>query len=205
MLIIALTGGIGSGKSEAAKQFGLLGVPIVDTDIISHELTAVGQPILADINNIFGADFLIADGALNRAKLRAHIFENKEERLKLEAILHPAIRAQALKQLAENESKLQPNYQILVVPLLFENDRYASIAHKVLVIDCDESLQIKRAIARSQLSETQVKAIMDAQVSRATRLALADEVIENNGTLEELIEKVVNINKKFIKTCIVSK
>lgn len=205
MLIIALTGGIGSGKSEAAKQFGLLGVPIVDTDIISHELTAVGQPVLAEISNIFGADFLMADGALNRAKLRAHIFENKEERLKLEAILHPAIRAQALKQLAENESKLQPNYQILVVPLLFENDRYASIAHKVLVIDCDESLQIKRAIARSQLSETQVKAIMDAQVSRATRLALADEVIENNGTLEELIEKVVNINKKFIKTCIVSK
>ena len=205
MLIIALTGGIGSGKSEAAKQFGLLGVPIVDTDIISHELTAVGQSILAEIGSAFGADFLMADGTLNRAKLRAHVFENKEERLKLEAILHPAIRAQALKQLAENESKLQPNYQILVLPLLFENDRYASIAHKVLVIDCDESLQIKRAMARSQLSETQVKAIMDAQVSRATRLALADEVIENNGTLTELIEKVANINKKFIKTCIVSK
>ena len=93
----------------------------------------------------------------------------------------------------------------MVLPLLFENDRYTSIAHKVLVIDCDESLQIKRAMARSQLSETQVKAIMDAQVSRATRLALADEVIENNGTLTELIEKVANINKKFIKTCIVSK
>jgi dephospho-CoA kinase len=205
MLIIALTGGIGSGKSEAAKQFALLGVPIVDTDIISHELTAVGQPILADISSAFGADFLMADGTLNRAKLRAHVFENKEERLKLEAILHPAIRAQALKQLAENESKLQPNYQILVLPLLFENDRYASIAHKVWVIDCDESLQIKRAMARSKLSETQVKAIMDAQVSRAARLARADEVIENNGTLEEMIEKVVNINKKFIKTCIVSK
>ncbi len=205
MLIIALTGGIGSGKSEAAKQFGLLGVPIVDTDIISHELTAVGQSILAEIGSAFGADFLLADGALNRAKLRAHVFENKEERLKLEEILHPAIRAQALKQLAENESKLQPNYQILVLPLLFENDRYASIAHKVLVIDCDESLQIKRAMARSQLTETQVKAIMDAQVSRATRLALADEVIENNGTLTELIEKVAYINKKFIKTCIVSK
>ena len=205
MLIIALTGGIGSGKSEAAKQFGLLGVPIVDTDIISHELTAVGQSILAEIGSTFGADFLMANGALNRAKLRAHVFENKEERLKLEAILHPAIRARALKQLAENESKLQPNYQILVLPLLFENDRYASIAHKVLVIDCDESLQIKRAMARSQLSESQVKAIMDAQVSRATRLALADEVIENNGTLTELIEKVAYINKKFIKTCIVSK
>ena len=205
MLIIALTGGIGSGKSEAAKQFGLLGVPIVDTDIISHELTVVGQSILAEIGSAFGADFLLADGALNRAKLRAHVFENKEERLKLEAILHPDISARALKQLAENESKLQPNYQILVLPLLFENDRYASIAHKVLVIDCDESLQIKRAMARSQLTETQVKAIMDAQVSRATRLALADEVIENNGTLTELIEKVANINKKFIKTCIVSK
>ena len=205
MSIIALTGGIGSGKSEAAKQFALLGVPIVDTDALSHQLTATGELLLTEIRHTFGADFLMADGVLNRAKLRAHIFENKTERLKLEAILHPAIHASALKKLAENESELHPNYQILVVPLLFENNRYTGIAKQTLVIDCDESLQIRRAMARSQLGEIQVKTMMNAQVSRSTRLALADEVIENNGTLTELIQKVANIHKKFIKTCIVSK
>lgn len=205
MSIIALTGGIGSGKSEVAKQFAALGVCVVDTDIISHELTATGAPLLAEISQTFGADFLMADGTLNRAKLRAHIFDNNAERLKLEAILHPAIYMHALDKLSENERKLQPSYQILVVPLLFENNRYATIAHKVLVIDCDETLQIKRTMARSQLNEAQVKAMMHTQVSRATRLALADEVIENNGTLAELIEKVANTHKKFIRTCIVSK
>ncbi len=205
MSIIALTGGIGSGKSEAAKQFALLGVPIVDTDALSHQLSATGESLLAEIRQTFGADFLMADGGLNRVKLRAHIFENAIERHKLEAILHPAIHASALKKLVENESELHPSYQILVVPLLFENNRYTGIAKQILVIDCDEGLQIKRAMVRSQLSETQVKTMMNAQVSRSTRLALADEVIENNGTLTELIQKVANIHKKFIKTCIVSK
>lgn len=203
--VIALTGGIGSGKSEAAKQFAKLGVPVVDTDVIAHELTAVGEPMLADIGRIFGTDFLTADGALNRPKLRAHVFENPAERLKLEALIHPAIYGRALSQLADNENKLHPAYQILVVPLLFENNRYDAVAHKTLVIDCNESLQIKRAMARSQLTETEVKAMMDAQVTRATRLHLADEVIENNGSLAELLGKITEIHKKFIKTCIVSK
>lgn len=203
--IIALTGGIGSGKSEAAKQFAKLGVPVVDTDVIAHELTAVGEPILADISRIFGADFLTTDGALNRTKLRALVFNNPAARLKLEALIHPAIYERAIAQLAENENKLRPAYQILVVPLLFENNRYATIPHKSLVIDCDESLQIKRAMARSQLTETELKAMMSAQVPRTVRLSLADEVIENNGSLAELIEKISAIHKKLIKPCIVSK
>ncbi len=203
--VIALTGGIGSGKSEAAKQFAKLGVPVVDTDVIAHELTAVGAPLLADIGRIFGADFLTAEGALDRPKLRAHVFNNPAARLKLEALIHPAIYERAIALLAENENKLRPAYQILVVPLLFENNRYATIPHKALVIDCDESLQIKRAIARSQLTETEVKAMIDAQVTRTVRLSLADEIIENNGSLAELIDKVIAIHKKFIKPCIVSK
>jgi len=129
--VIALTGGIGSGKSEAAKQFAKLGVPVVDTDVIAHELTAVGEPMLADISRIFGTDFLTADGALNRTKLRAHVFENPVERLKLEALLHPAIYERALSQLANNENKLHPAYQILVIPLLFENNRYDAVIHKI--------------------------------------------------------------------------
>lgn len=205
MTVIALTGGIGSGKSEAAKQFAKLGVPVVDVDLIAHELTAVGEPTLAEISHAFGADFLNTDGTLNRAKLRAHVFEREDERLKLEAILHPAIQKRALSQLAANEHQLKPAYHIIVIPLLFESNRYASIVHKVIVVDCDEQLQIQRAMARSQLSEAQVKAIMGAQVSRATRLSLADEVIENNGSLADLTEKIIEIHEKLIKTCIVSK
>ena len=204
-MILALTGGIGSGKSEAARQFEALGVPIVDADVISHALTATGQPILKEIARIFGADFLNADESLNRAKLREHIFNKPSDRLKLEALMHPAIHDQALKQLAENEKRLHPAYQILVMPLLFESNRYDGVADKILVIDCDESLQIKRAMARSNISESDVKEMMNAQVSRSVRLKSADEIIVNDGTLAELQEKVIRINKKLIKTCIVSK
>lgn len=209
--VIALTGGIGSGKSEAAKQFAKLGIPVVDTDIIAHELTAAGQPMLAEISRIFGADYLTADGTLDRAKLRTLIFNNPTERLKLEALMHPAIYERALEQLADNENRQRsanqapPAYQILVVPLLFENNRYSSIVHKTLVIDCDENLQVKRTMARSQLTATEVKTMINAQIKRSDRLNLADEVIENNGSLEELIGKITEIHKKFIKTCIVSK
>jgi dephospho-CoA kinase len=205
MSVIALTGGIGSGKSEAAKQFAKLGVPVVDVDAIAHELTAAGEPMLAEIGRTFGADFLNTDGTLNRAKLRAHVFEHEHERIKLEAMMHPAIQSRALSQLAANEHKLKPAYQIIVIPLLFESNRYASIVQKAIVVDCDEELQIQRAMARSQLNEIQVKAIMQAQVSRATRLSHADEVIENNGSLAELTKKITELHEKLIKTCIVSK
>jgi dephospho-CoA kinase len=204
-MIVVLTGGIGSGKSEAARQFAALGVPIVDTDVIAHELTAAGQPLLNEIRRIFGADFINTDGTLNRAKLREHVFNNLTERLKLEALIHPAIHQYALKQLAENENHLHPAYQILVVPLLFENNRYNGVADKILVVDCDENLQIKRAMARSSMSESDVKAMMDAQVDRNVRLKFADVIIVNEGTLAELQEKVELIHKKLIKTCIVSK
>ena len=201
MSIIALTGGLGSGKSEAAKQFAKLGVPVVDTDVIAHALTAVGSPVLTQISQLFGPQFLTKEGALDRARLRTHVFANPQERSKLEALLHPLIRANALKQLAENEHQLHPDYQILVIPLLFENNQYQTSIHKTLVIDCDEQLQISRAMARSQLSQAEAQAILDAQVTRATRLKLADEVIENNGTLAELTESVEKMHQKLLKIC----
>jgi dephospho-CoA kinase len=204
-MIIALTGGIGSGKSEAARQFAALGVPIVDADVIAHALTETGQPLLNEISNILGADFINTNGALNRAKLREHVFNNLTERLKLEALIHPAIHKHAIEQLAKNENLLHPAYQILVIPLLFENNRYNGVADKILVVDCDENLQIKRAMARSNMRESDVKDIMSAQVDRNVRLKFADEIILNNGTLAELQEKVALIHKKLIKTCIVSK
>ncbi|MDP2070031.1 dephospho-CoA kinase [Methylotenera sp.] len=203
MFVIALTGGIGSGKSEAARQFSTLGIPVIDTDLIAHELTAVGEPILEDIKRIFGADFFNTDGSLSRAKLRKHVFNNPVERLKLESLIHPAIHEHALKQLAENESALKPPYQILVIPLLFENNRYDDVIDKILVIDCDESLQIKRAMSRSRMTESEVKEMMAAQVTRSVRVNSADEVILNNGSLAELQDNVTAVHKKFIKTCIV--
>jgi dephospho-CoA kinase len=201
MSIIALTGGLGSGKSEAAKQFAKLGVPVVDTDVIAHALTANGAPALKQISELFGPQFLTNEGALDRAKLRAHVFAHPQERSKLEALLHPLIRAAALKQLAENEHQQHPDYQILVIPLLFENNQYQTSIHKILLIDCDEQLQIARAMARSFLTQAEAQAILDAQVSRTTRLKLADEVIENNGTLAELIESVEKMHQKLIKIC----
>ena len=205
MSIIALTGGIGSGKSEVAKQFALLGVPVIDTDVIAHALTALGEPTLGQINDAFGKAFFNADGSLNRDKLRTHIFANPKERKKLEAILHPAIKVRVLTKIKENLHRLQPDYQIIVIPLLFENNQYAEILNKVLVVDCEEHLQIERAMARSHLTEAEVRAIMSAQVSRAIRLSEADEIVENNGTMTELVKNVAIFHKKFVKTCILSK
>lgn len=205
MYVVALTGGIGSGKSEAAKQFAALGVPIVDVDVISHELTAVNNPFLDHIKQLFGLQMFNADQSLNRAKLRAHVLANPLERIKLEQLLHPAIHDMALARLHANQEKSQPLYQVLVIPLLFENNRYQQIVNKALVIDCDEALQIQRAMARSQLTEDEVRAIMAAQISRVMRLQLADEVIKNNDSLENLSAQVNKLHKKLIKTCIVSK
>ena len=205
MKVIGLTGGIGSGKSEASKQFVKLGVPVVDTDIIAHSLTATGMPILSEVARIFGEKFINIDGSLNRALLRSHIFENTSERQKLEALLHPTIYALALKQLAENQQQFNPCYQILVVPLLFEGNNYGSIINKTLVIDCDESQQIEHTMARSHLSKTEVIAIIQTQTPRSVKKALADEVVLNNGSILDLQEKINKLHKKFIKTCIVSK
>lgn len=205
MYVVGLTGGIGCGKSEAARQFARLGVPVVDVDIISHSLTATGEPILDEIAKLFGMDFLTAESTLNRAKLRTHVFSNPAERKKLEALLHPAIQNRAIEQINDIRTRLQPPYLVLVVPLLFESNSYQSIVNRTVVIDCDESEQIKRTMARSQLSESEVKAIIQAQIPRATRRERADEVIENNTSVEDLIEKVGNFHKKMIKTCIVSK
>jgi len=205
MYVVALTGGVGSGKSEASRHFASLGIPVVDTDVIAHELTAIGSPVLKEIEHIFGTHFFNVDGTLNRAKLRQHIFSDANEKAKLEQLLHPAIYQQAWQTLKNNEQNLHPSYQLLVVPLLFESTRYQSIVNATLVIDCDESLQIKRAMSRSQLTADEVKKLMLAQISRENRRKLADAIIDNSGSVQELTEKINEFHKKLIKTCIVSK
>lgn len=201
MFVVGLTGGIGSGKSEAARLFAALGVPVIDVDHISHQLTAPGQPILQDIANALGRQFLSPDGKLDRAALRTHVFADNSARLQLEKILHPAIRQAALLQLAANQNSA---YQILSIPLLFEGDGYRTIVNRTLVIDCDEAQQIQRTMRRSGLTEQAVRAIMAAQISRAQRNQLADDIIENNGTLSELSQKILEKHKNYLQACIVS-
>jgi dephospho-CoA kinase len=196
MMIVGLTGGIGSGKSEAARLFSDLGAPVADTDAIAHALTAPGQPALQEIAKSFGKDALHPDGALNRAYLRQRIFSDADAKRMLEGILHPLIRAEVANILARNTSM---PYQIVMVPLLFETGAYAELIDRSLLIDCEESLQIARAMARSQLAEAEVRAIMTTQCSRTQRLEMADDIIVNNGTLADLEKQVREKHEKYIR------
>ena len=198
MLVIGLTGGIGSGKSEVSRLFSELGVPIVDVDVISHQLTAKGQSTLQAIANQFGTIVLNKDGSLNRERLREIVFNKPEARHALEAIMHPAIYEEAMIEL--NRNKAIP-YQILVVPLLFESTRYQKLINHSLVIDCDSATQIDRASKRDGSSKSQIEKIIAAQIPRETRNQLADDIITNNGSLDDLKEKVIQLNDKYRNTC----
>ena len=201
-MIVALTGGIGSGKSEAAKVFASLGVPVTDLDAISHALTNSSTPLMAEIAASFGNQFVTADGALNRAAMRELVFSDATAREKLNTILHPAIFDIAFAALQTN---IHAPYQVLAIPLLFESPRYLPHIHRILLIDCDEATQIARVKQRSHLTEADIKKIIRAQTSRDTLLKLADDVIENMGDVANLHEKIIAIHQKYLNTCIVSK
>ncbi|PKO25731.1 MAG: dephospho-CoA kinase [Betaproteobacteria bacterium HGW-Betaproteobacteria-8] len=201
MFLVGLTGGIGSGKSEAARIFRELGVPVIDTDAIAHELTASGHPILKRIIAQFGDAYLLADQTLDRAALRKKVFADKEARLQLESILHPAIYDAVLQAVQQHSNA---PYQVIAVPLLFESERYRKLVNRTLLIDCDETLQISRTTARSGLSPVEVEAIMRAQMPRVERLRKADDIISNNGNLTNLRQKIEGIHKNYMQACIVS-
>ena len=207
MFVVGLTGGIGSGKSEAAKLFAELGVPVTDVDVISHQITGANQPLIKDIEANFGYAYITPQGALNRAAMRKLVFTDDVARAKLNALLHPAIYDEALLQLQTNQDHLNQAalYQILVVPLLFDSPRYLPLINSILVIDCDEKTQIERVLQRSKIPESEIINIIKAQTSRKKQLSLANEVIENNGNVEKLREKILEIHQKYINTCILSK
>ena len=198
MWIVGMTGGIGCGKSEAAKAFLALGVPVVDVDKISHALTQSGQPTLTEIANIFGKAILNKEGELNRDASREKIFSDANAKKQLERIMHPAIYDEVLKQLAQNASA---PYQVIDIPLLFESDRYLKLINRSLVIDCEPAIQITRTMARSGLSEDKIKKIMASQIARDKRNQLADDILINNGSLSELKTKVAQLHEKYINTC----
>lgn len=200
MYLVGLTGGIGSGKSEAARMFAALGVPVVDTDAIARDLTAPGSAALERITRHFGDSLLRPDRTLDRAALRERVFADDAARKELEAILHPLIHAAALKAL---ERHPDAPYQLIVVPLLFESPRYLALVDRTLLVDCAESLQISRAAARSQLSPDAVRAIMRAQLPRAERARRADDIIHNDGSLDELQSQVERLHRQYLQACIV--
>lgn len=192
--LVGLTGGIGSGKSTVADMFAALGVHIVDTDVISHQLTQVGGAAIPAIRDTFGAHFINARGALDRNLMRELVFAHPDEKKRLEAILHPLIYAQTRQQA---DCPTAAPYTIVVIPLLYESGRYNGWLHRVIAVDCPEEEQIARTIRRSKLDEHAVRAIMAHQLDRKTRLALADEIIVNNGSLDSLKTQVVGIHSRL--------
>ncbi len=191
---VGLTGGIGSGKSAAAERFAALGATIVDTDLIAHRLTAPGGAAIAAIRQAFGAGVISPDGSLDRAAMRARVFAEPAARQQLEAILHPLIRAESARQCLAAPGP----YVVMAVPLLVESGTYRQRCDRVCVVDCPEALQIERVRTRSGLDETQIRAIMAAQASREERLAAADDVIDNGGTLEALQQQVDRLHLRYL-------
>lgn len=192
-LAIGVTGGIGSGKTTAARLFQERGADMVDTDAIAHELTRTGGPALERIAARFGPQYLGADGALDRARLREHVFSDSQARRDLEAILHPLIRSEVEARVRASRAP----YILLVIPLLAETGGYPELIRRVLVVDCDEQVQVQRTMQRSGLTETQVRAIMRTQASRSARLAIADDVLRNDGDLAGLAEQVRALDDRY--------
>lgn len=191
---IGLTGGIGSGKSTVATLFAELGVPVVDTDAISHQLTQPRGAAIPAIRAAFGESFIDATGALDREKMRQLVFSDFAAKQRLEKILHPLIFIQA-RFLAESSTA---PYVMLVIPLLFETQEYRHWLQHTLTVDCTEETQLSRATRRSGLSEQTVRAIMAQQLSRAQRLQFADDAINNDGTLTELRLQIAQLHQRYL-------
>ena len=191
---IGLTGGIGSGKSTVADMFAARGASVVDTDQIAHGLTAPGGAAMPAIVAGFGAEFADANGALDRARMRNLVFADAGAKARLEAILHPRIRDAAL---AAAEAATG-DYVIFAVPLLVESGTWRARVTRVLAVDCPEQVQIARVMARNNLPETQVRAIMAAQASRQQRLDAADDIIENGGGIEALEPQIARLHDLYL-------
>lgn len=197
MLIIGLTGGIGSGKTAASDWFAAQGITVVDADVVAREVVAVGQPALVEIQQTFGDWALLADGTLNRAALRQHVFDHPEDRKKLEQITHSRIYASMSAQLQAATSP----YVILVSPLLLESGKagLATLCQRILVIDVPETVQRERAGARDGQTPESIDRIIAVQIARQDRLALADDVVVNDGELAHLYQQLQAKHEHYLK------
>ncbi|WP_111643188.1 dephospho-CoA kinase [Marinimicrobium alkaliphilum] len=191
--VVGITGGIGSGKSAATRHFQALGIEVVDADALARVVVEPGRPALATIAGHFGGRTLTADGQLNRPYLRDLIFSDPSAKQWLEQLLHPLIRTEIVSQLNDARSP----YAILSSPLLLETDQH-TLTHRIAVVDLPEALQIERASQRDGNTPAQIEAIMANQLSRAERLARADDVIDNSGSLRALKERVENLHERYL-------
>lgn len=197
--IVGLTGGIGSGKSAAAEAFGNLGAAVVDTDLIAHELTRAGGAAIPGVRQLFGDPAIAADGAMDRKAVRERVFSDPAARQRLESLLHPMIRAESERQIAAAFKDGAAPYVVHVVPLLVESPDYRKRVQRVLVVDCPEAMQVERVRTRSGLSAAEVEAIVRSQVSRAQRLAAADDVIDNSGTIAALQKQIQDLHRTYLE------
>ncbi len=193
--VVGLTGGIGSGKSAAADEFARLGATVVDSDVIAHELTQAGGAAIPEVERLFGSRVIGPSGAMDRAMVRARVFADPAAKKALEALLHPMIRDESRRRIAAAKGP----YVVHVVPLLIESHDYRTRVDRVLVVDCPEELQIERVRARSRLPEPEVRAILASQATRAERLAAADDVIDNSGTVDALRRQVAALHEKYLQ------
>lgn len=193
MLSIGLTGGIGSGKSTVADYFRKLGAPVYDTDEIARDLVMPGQPALQEITDFFGMSVLDTQGTLDRKKLRGIVFNNKDAKAKLESILHPRIREALFNRIQQTEYP----YCIAVIPLLIEK-KWQTLLDRILVVDCDETLQKQRASRRDNMTTTEIEAVMRSQIDRNTRLQHASDIVHNDGDLDSLQKQVEKLHKKYL-------
>lgn len=194
MYVVAITGGIGSGKTTIANQFAELGIDVVDADVIAREVVESGSPALAAIADHFGPDVITPDGQLDRRRLREQVFSDPSAKAWLNALLHPLIRSEMQRQCAAARSP----YCLLVVPLLVEN-KLTGLANRVLVVDVDEATQIERTCRRDGVTTEQAKAIIAAQASRSERLAAADDVIENgNGSEMAIKARILTLHETYL-------
>ncbi len=191
---IGLTGGIASGKSLIADCFRDLGVAVIDTDIVAREVVAKGQPALAEIQRRFGAEVIAADGTLDRAALRRLVFASAERRRELEDLLHPLIREETFRQATHAGGA----YQIIVVPLLVESPMREEL-QRILAVDVPEELQLTRLLARDADDPEQARRMIAAQSSRAERLAIADDVIDNTGTPADARQQVADLHRRYLR------
>jgi dephospho-CoA kinase len=196
--LIGLTGGIGSGKTAVSDLLAKLGAGIVDTDLITHQITAANGIAISAIKKHFGPDFIAADGSLDREKMRSLVFTKPEARKSLEGITHPLIREESSRQ-ALKLSQEGARYLVFVVPLLIESGSWMTLIDRLVVVDCPEEVQINRVMQRSNLPREDVERILMSQATRAERLKHADMVIENQGSLQDLEAQVQSLHQKILQ------
>lgn len=192
-LVIGVTGGIGAGKSAVCAAFEKRGVPVIDTDQVAREVVMPGTAGLAEVVAAFGPGVLTAEGTMDRAAVRRLVFGNPANRVRLEAILHPRIRA----RVAEHLARVTAPYCLLGIPLLVESGNRTPV-DRVLVVDCPEALQVSRVMARDKLTDEEVRAIMRSQASRQERLARADDVVMNAGDLSAIESQVDDLHARYL-------